>query len=240
MRAADAEKNELKPWLKKQWCIAPKANAEFVCKMEDVLEVYQRPYDPKRPLVCMDETSKQLVGETRVPVAAATGRPARYDYEYVRNGTANVFLFCEPLAGNRRVRITARRTKVDWAHRVRELVDRLYPRAETIVLVMDNLNTHAPASLYEAFAPAEAKRIADRLEIHYTPKHGSWLNMAEIELGMLGRQCLDRRIADAATLEREAAAWEVTRNAKKSKIDWRFTTTDARIKLKKLYPSIQE
>jgi len=240
MCAADAQKNELKPWLKKQWRHAPQANAEFVCKMEDVLEVYQRPYDRKRPLVCMDETSKQLVGETRVPVAAAVGRPARYDYEYVRNGTANAFLFCEPLAGKRHVRITARRTKVDWAHRVRELVDRLYPRAEKIVLVMDNLNTHAPASLYEAFAPAEAKRIADRLEIHYTPKHGSWLNMAEIELGILGRQCLDRRIADAATLEREAAAWEAAQNATKAKIDWRFTTADARIKLKKLYPSIQE
>lgn len=142
MCAADAEKNELKAWLKKQWCIAPEANAEFVCKMEEVLEVYQRPYDRKRPLVCMDETSKQLAGETRVPVAAAAGRPTRYDYEYVRNGTANVFLFCEPLAGKRQVRITARRTKVDWAHRVRELVDRLYPRAEKIVLVLDNLNTH--------------------------------------------------------------------------------------------------
>lgn len=240
MCAADAEKNELKPWLKKQWCIAPQANAEFVCKMEDVLDVYRRPYDRKRPLVCMDETSKQLVGEKRVPVPAAVGQPARYDYEYVRNGTANVFLFCEPLAGKRQVRITARRTKVDWAHHARELVDQTYPRAEKVVLVMDNLNTHAAASLYEAFSPAEAKRVADRLEIHYTPKHGSWLNMAEIELGMLGRQCLDRRIADATTLQREAAAWESARNASQAKIDWRFTTVDARIKLKKLYPSIQE
>jgi len=226
--------------LKKQWCIAPEANAEFVCKMEDVLDVYRRPYDPKKPLVCMDETSKQLVGETRVPVPAAAGQPARYDYEYVRNGTANVFLFCEPLAGKRQVRITARRTKVDWAHRVRELVDQTYPRAERVVLVMDNLNTHAASSLYEAFSPAEAKRIADRLEIHYSPKHGSWLNMAEIELGMLGRQCLDRRIADAKTLQREAAAWESARNASKARINWRFTAADARIKLKKLYPSIQE
>ena len=226
--------------MKKQWCIAPEANAEFVCKMEDVLDVYRRPYDPKKPLVCMDETSKQLVGETRVPVPAAAGQPARYDYEYVRNGTANVFLFCEPLAGKRQVRITARRTKVDWAHRVRELVDQTYPRAERVVLVMDNLNTHAASSLYEAFSPAEAKRIADRLEIHYSPKHGSWLNMAEIELGMLGRQCLDRRIADAKTLQREAAAWESARNASKARINWRFTAADARIKLKKLYPSIQE
>ena len=239
----DAEKNELKPWRKKPWGIAPEANAEFVCKMADVLDVYPRPYDSQRPLVCLDETSKSRragMGETRAAVSAAPGRPARYDYEYVRNGTANVFLFCEPLAGKRQVRITARRTKVDWAQRVRELVDQTYPRAEKVVLVMDNLNTHAPASLYEAFAPAEAKRIARKLELVHTPKHGSWLNMAEIELGLLGRQCLDRRIANATTLEREAAGWEATRNAKKAKIDWRFTTAGARVKLKKLYPSIQE
>lgn len=240
MRAADAQKNELKPWLKKQWCIAPQASAEFVSKMEDVLDVYQRPYDARKPLVCMDETSKQLVGETRAAIPAVAGQPVRYDYEYVRNGTANVFMFCEPLAGKRQVRITARRTKVDWAHAVREMVDRTYARAEKVVLVMDNLNTHSPASLYEAFSPAEAKRIADRLEIHYTPKHGSWLNMAEIELGLLGRQCLDRRIDSTSELEREVAAWEKGRNARKSRIDWRFTTTDARIKLKQLYPSVQE
>ena len=208
--------------------------------MEDVLDVYQRPYDPKRPLVCMDETSKQLVGETRAPVPAAPGQAARVDYEYMRRGTANVFLFCEPLVGQRRVKITERRTKVDWAVSVRELVDVVHAQAEKIVLVLDNLNTHAAASLYEAFPPAEAKRIVDRLEIHYTPKHGSWLNMAEIELGMLGRQCLDRRIDNAAELQREAAAWETARNAKTVRIDWRFTTSDARNKLKKLYPSIQE
>lgn len=206
--------------------------------MEDVLDVYHRPYDPRRPLVCMDETSKQLVGETRRPVPAAAGRAARVDYEYVRCGTANVFLFCEPLAGRRQVRITARRTKVDWAVNVRALVDEVHPRAQKIVLVMDNLNTHAAASLYEAFPPAEAKRIADRLEIHYTPKHGSWLNMAEIELGMLGRQCLDRRIDSVGLLVEEAAAWESARNAKRTPVDWRFTMADARIKLKKLYPSI--
>jgi hypothetical protein len=208
--------------------------------MEDVLDVYHRPYDPRRPLVCMDETSKQLVGETRRPVPAAPGRAGRVDYEYVRCGTANVFLFCEPLAGRRQVRITARRTKVDWAVHVRALVDEVHPRAQKIVLVMDNLNTHAAASLYEAFPPAEAKRIADRLEIHYTPKHGSWLNMAEIELGMLGRQCLDRRIDSVDRLVEEAAAWESARNAKETRVDWRFTMADARIKLKKLYPSIDD
>jgi hypothetical protein len=173
--------------LKKQWCIPPKASAEFVWKMEDVLEVYQRPYDPKRPLVCLDETSKQLVGETRTPLPVTPGREARYDYEYKRNGVANLFMIFEPLAGKRRVKVTERRTKPDWAECVREMVDEMYPETDQIVLVMDNLNTHTPASLYEAFPPDEAKRIADRLEIHYTPKHGSWLDMAEIELGILAR-----------------------------------------------------
>lgn len=207
--------------------------------MEDVLDVYTRPYDPQRPQVCMDETSKQLVGETRVPVSAAPGRPARHDNEYVRNGVANLFMFCEPLAGKRRVKVTERRTRIDWAHAVRELVDEGYPQADKIVLVMDQLNTHGPASLYEAFPPAEAKRIADKLEIHHTPKHGSWLNMAEIELGVLARQCLDRRIGDAETLRHEVAAWELDRNDRTAKVDWRFTAADARIKLKRLYPSTQ-
>ena len=207
--------------------------------MEDVLDVYKRPYDPRRPMVCMDETSKQLIGETRVSVPAAPGRPARHDYEYVRNGVANIFMFFEPLAGQRHVKVTERRTKIDWATCVRELVDGIYPDAEQLVLVMDNLNTHTPASLYEAFPPEEAKRIADRLEIHYTPKHGSWLNMAEIELGVLGRQCLDRRIEDAEQLRRESAAWESQRNERVAKVDWQFTTDDARIKLKKLYPSLE-
>lgn len=207
--------------------------------MEDVLEVYKRPYDPRRPQVCLDETSKQLIGETRTPVPVAPGREARYDHEYKRNGTANLFMIFEPLAGKRRVKVTERRTRTDWAECVREMVDEMYPDAERIVLVMDNLNTHTPASLYEAFPPDEAKRITDRLEIHYTPKHGSWLDMAEIELGILGRQCLDRRIDNAGALTREVAAWEAERNAAKAKVYWRFTTGDARIKLKKLYPSIE-
>jgi hypothetical protein len=205
--------------------------------MEDVLEVYRRPYDLKRPLVCMDESSKQLISETRQPLPAAPGCPARVDYEYAREGVCNLFMFCEPLAGRRQVTVTARRTRVDWAHAIQDLVDRQYPNAERIVLVMDNLNTHSPASLYEAFEPAEARRLAEKLEIHYTPKHGSWLNMAEIEFHVLNQQCLDRRIADEATLRQEVAAWQQRRNAFQGRIDWRFTTEDARIKLKHLYPS---
>ena len=207
--------------------------------MEDVLDVYKRPYNPKRPMVCLDETSKQLIGETRISVTASPGQPARYDYEYKRNGVANLFMIFEPLIGKRRVKVTERRTKIDWAYCVREMVDQIYPDAEQIVLVMDNLNTHNKSSLYEAFEPAEAKRIADKLEIHYTPKHGSWLDMAEIELGILSRQCLSRRIENMEQLEKEALAWEKNRNAKKDKVDWQFTTADARIKLKKLYPSIE-
>lgn len=207
--------------------------------MEDVLDVYKRPYDANRPMVCLDETSKQLIGETRTPVPAAPGREARYDHEYQRNGTANLFMIFEPLAGKRHVKVTERRTRKDWAVCVRGVVDEMYPAAKRIVLVMDNLNTHTPASLYEAFPADEAKRIADRLEIHYTPKHGSWLDMAEIELGILGRQCLDRRIDNAEALTREVTAWEAARNAAKAKVDWRFTTDDARIKLKTLYPSIE-
>jgi len=207
--------------------------------MEDVLEVYQRPYDPKRPVVCVDEATKQLVKETRKTIPAAPGRPERTDYEYERNGTANLFMISEPLAGRRRVKVTDRRTKIDFAHVLREIVDEDYSGAEVIVLVMDNLNTHKPASLYEAFEPAEARRILNRLEIHYTPKHGSWLDMAEIELNVLQKQCLDRRIPDRAILIEEVAAWEDLRNNAHSKVDWQFTTEDARIKLKRLYPSIQ-
>jgi len=207
--------------------------------MEDVLDVYKRPYNPKRPMVCLDETSKQLISETRIPVTASPGQPARYDYEYKRNGVANLFMIFEPLIGKRRVKVTERRTKIDWAYCVREMVDQIYPDAEQIVLVMDNLNTHNKSSLYEAFEPAEAKRIADKLEIHYTPKHGSWLDMAEIELGILSRQCLSRRIENMEQLEKEALAWGKNRNAKKEKVDWQFTTADARIKLKKLYRSIE-
>ena len=207
--------------------------------MEDVLDVYQRPYDPKRPQVCLDEASKQLIGETRRPVSAKPGQPARVDYEYVRNGTANLFMVFEPLAGKRYVKVTDRRTKKDWAWCVKELVDKRYPAAEKIVLVMDNLNTHALPSLYEAFEPSEAKRIADKLEIHYTPKHGSWLDMAEIELGILSRQCLDRRIASVDVLKQEVSAWQKQRNNRTAKVNWRFTTGDARVKLKRLYPSIE-
>jgi hypothetical protein len=207
--------------------------------MEDVLDVYQRPYDPKRPQVCLDEASKQLIGETRTPVLCVPGQPARVDYEYVRNGTANLFMVFEPLAGRRHVKVTQRRTKKDWACCVKELVDQMYPLAEKIVLVMDNLNTHGPASLYEAYEPAEAKRIADKLEIHYTPKHGSWLDMAEIELGILSRQCLDRRIDNVEELTAEVSAWENSRNAATTRVNWRFTTADARVKLKRLYPSIE-
>jgi hypothetical protein len=207
--------------------------------MEDVLEVYTRPYDPRFPQVCLDETSRQLLGEVSPPLPPAPGRPARQDYEYQRRGVCNLFMVTEPLRGWRAVVVSDRRTRIDWAHTIRELVDVHYPDAERIVLVQDNLNTHTPASLYEAFAPAEARRLADKLELHYTPKHGSWLNMAEIELSVLTTQCLDRRLADRASLEREVAAWGAARNAAGCKIDWRFTTEDARIKLKHLYPKIQ-
>ena len=221
------------------WCIPPKHSAEFVCAMENVLEVYQRPYDPKRPVVCMDESSKQLVKETRVPIAAAPGCVRCFDHEYERNGVANVFMFCEPLRGWRRVEITDRRTKVDWAKQIQTLVDVEYPEADRITLVMDNLNTHAMASLYEAFTPTEARRLIGRLEPVYTPKHGSWLDIAEIELNVLGRQCLDRRIPDKPTLISEVGAWESARNAVRKPVNWRFTADDARIKLKRLYPQFE-
>lgn len=207
--------------------------------MEDVLDVYTQPYDPRRPQVCLDETSRQVLADTREPLPVAPGHAARHDPEYVRAGVVNLFVVCEPLRGWRQVRASARRTRIDWAYCVKELVDVHYPRAERIVLVMDQLNTHSPASLYEAFAPAEAKRLTDKLEIHYTPKHGSWLNMAEIELSILQRQCLDRRLADRVRVEREVLAWASARNASARSIDWRFTTQDARIKLKRLYPAFQ-
>jgi hypothetical protein len=205
--------------------------------MEDVLDVYTRPYDSRYPCVCLDETSKQLVGETRVPLPPQPGQPQRYDYEYERNGVSNLFMLSEPLAGWRHVEVTQRRTKQDYAHQLKALVDVHYPSALKISLVHDNLNTHTPSALYETFCPEEAKRILDKLEIHYTPKHGSWLNMAEIELSVLSRQCLDRRIPDPETLKREVVAWEHQRNSQTRTIDWHFTTTDARIKLKRLYPA---
>jgi hypothetical protein len=208
--------------------------------MEDVLDVYTRPADPRRPQVCLDETSRQLLADAAPPLPPAPGQPARQDYEYVRAGVVNLFLVCEPLAGRRHVTVSDRRTRLDWAAVIRDLVGVQYPDAEAIVLVQDNLNTHTPASPYEAFPAAEAKRLADKLELHYTPKHGSWLNMAEIELGALAEQCLDRRLADRATLAREVAAWEARRNAAARTVDWRFTTADARIKLKHLYPVIQD
>ena len=207
--------------------------------MEDVLEVYHRPSDPARPMICLDEASKQLVGEVAEPVPAAPGRPGRIDYEYVRNGTANLFMISEPLVGWRHVEVTERRTAKDFAEVLRWIVEDLHPEAEKIVLVMDNLNTHKLASLYEAFEPGRARRIAERLEVHHTPKHGSWLNMAEIELSVLGRQCLDRRIETRGRLQREVAAWEEERNERGTVIQWRFTTTDARIKLHRLYPTLQ-
>lgn len=207
--------------------------------MEDVLEVYHRDYGDQEVLVCLDETSKQLVKETRKPGSAQSGRVRTYDYEYQRNGVSNLFMLFAPLEGWRRVEVRERRTKADWAQVVRQLVDEDYPDKKRIVLVMDNLNTHHPAALYDAFKPAEARRIAERLEIHYTPKHGSWLNMAEIELGVLARQCLDRRIPDQETLHGETQAWHSQRNQEAIKVDWRFTTQDARIKLRSLYPSLQ-
>jgi hypothetical protein len=206
--------------------------------MEDVLDVYAWPYDPKRPQVCFDEQLVQLIAETRRPLPPKAGHPERFDYEYKRNGTRNLFVFFQPLAGRRHVLITERRTKLDYAEAMRCLVDEILPEAEVVVVVQDNLNTHTPAALYEAFAPAEAKRILDRLEFHHTPAHGSWLNMVEIEIGVLSEQCLDRRIPDADTLQSEIAAWETLRNAQRATVDWRFTTARAREKLKQLYPVI--
>jgi transposase len=206
--------------------------------MEDLLAVYQRAYDPQHPLVCMDEKSKELHGQVNALLLPEAGKPAREDYEYVRHGTANLFLWFAPLEGRREVKVTQRRTKQDWAEVVRELVDVHYPEAETITLAVDNLNTHTLGALYETFEPAEARRIAAKLEIHYTPKHGSWLNMAEIELSILGRQCLNRRLPDRETLSREVRAWEGERNRRAAKMEWRFTAEDARIKLKHLYPTL--
>jgi uncharacterized small protein (DUF1192 family) len=206
--------------------------------MEDVLEVYHRPHDPDHPLVCVDETSKQLIAETRMPIPAKPGQPERYDYEYERNGTANLFMMFAPLEGQRHVKVTDRHAGVDYAQVLKDISDTHYPNAKKIVLVQDNLSTHKPASLYEAFPAAEARRLVERFEWHYTPKHGSWLNMAECELSVLSLQCLDRRIADKPTLTKEVAAWQARRNNKHARADWQFTTADARIKLKRLYPAL--
>jgi hypothetical protein len=224
--------------LKKEWCIPPKANGAFVAQMEEVLDLYEKPHDSRYPLICMDETSKQLMDDVQPPVLLQPGQVARQDYEYERNGVCNLFMCFEPLQSQRHVQVTDQRTAVDWAHFMSDLAQVQYPDAKRIVVVMDNLNTHGPGSFYEAFAPAEAKRLAARFEFHYTPKHGSWLNMAEIELSALSRMCLDRRIPDKDVLTREVSAWESARNAKSVTVEWRFTTDDARIKLKKLYPII--
>ena len=213
-------------------------SAEFVCQMEEVLDIYTLPYDPKRPVLCVDESSKQLTKEVKEPLKMVPGHCLKYDTEYERNGTANIFIAFEPLQGERFLEIRDNRKKEDWAFFIKDIVDNHYSEAEKIVLVMDNLNIHHKASLYETFNPQEAKRIADRLEIHYTPKHGSWLNMAEIELSHLSRQCFDRRIGEKSILSKEVQAWAKERNNKKAKMNWQFTTADARIKLKRLYPSI--
>jgi hypothetical protein len=206
--------------------------------MEDVLDVYQRPRDPEQPLVCLDETSKQLIAETRVPIPAKPGRAVRYDYEYRRNGTANLFMMFAPLEGWRHVKVTDRHTALDYAQVLKEISDTHFPDARKIVLVQDNLNTHKPASLYGAFPPAEARRLVERFEWHYTPKHGSWLDMAESELAVLSSQFLDRRIPDQPALKEEVAAWQAQRNVKNARADWQFTNADARVKLKRLYPAL--
>jgi len=221
------------------WCIPPEHNAEFVCVMENVLEVYQRPYSPEYPVLCMDETNKQLVAETRTPLPMLPGQPLGFDHEYERHGTAELFMFTEPLGLWRHVAVTEHRTRVDWALQMRQLLDGRYRDAKRVTLVMDNLNTHSPASFYEAFAPAEARRLIDRLQIVHTPKHGRWLNIAEIELNVLTRQCLSRRIGEKETWVSEVAAWEVDRNGGQTGVDWQITTADARVKLKRLYPQVQ-
>lgn len=222
------------------WCIPPEQDAAFVCNMEQVLEVYQRPYDPLRPVVCMDEQPKQLISEVSQPVAAAPGQPARIDYEYVREGVCTVWMFVEPLGGWRSVPVTETKTAVDWAQQVKRLVDDpRYAAVERITLVCDNLNTHNLGSLYQAFEPAEAMRIAKKLELVHTPKHGSWLNVAESELSVLTRQCLDRRIAERETVAEETATWAQDRNHYQIGVEWHFTTADARTKLKHLYPKIR-
>lgn len=231
------KKNEIKPWRKKGWIIPPDKNGSFVANMEKVLDVYKRPFDQRYPVVCMDESPKQLIGEARQPIPASPGRLAKYDYEYCRRGVCNIFLACEPLAGKRMVTIAERKTKKDWAHFLEEIADQ-YTHATKITLVMDNLNTHEPGALYEAFQPDKAKALWDRFEFIYTPKHGSWLNMAEIELNVLTGQCLNRRIDNIEVVRKEVQAWQKFRNNKQAKVNWQFTTKNARIKLSRLYPTL--
>jgi len=217
--------------------IPPEQNGSFVANMEMVLDVYRRPFDPRYPVVCMDESPKQLISETRVPIPAAPGRTAKYDYEYKRCGMSNIFIACEPLAGKRMVKVTERRTKLDWARFIEEIAAQ-YEQAEKIVLLMDNLNTHKAGSFYEKFPPEKAKALWDRFEFVHTPKHGSWLNIAEIELNVLWGQCLNRRIDDIETVRKEAVAWQDIRNNKNAKVNWQFATADARVKLSRLYPTL--
>lgn len=228
----------MKPWQHKMWCIPPESDAEFVCAMENVLAVYTRPYDRRRPVICFDEKSKQLVGEVCKPIPAEPGGVERCDYEYVRNGTANLFMMVEPLGGWRKVNVTPRRTKLDFATQMKELVDVHYPAAERITLVMDNLNTHRMSCLYEAFAPDEARRLIEKIEVVHTPKHGSWLNMAECELSVLEKQALGERVENETVLRDRINAWNADRNVRSKGIDWQFKTGDARIKLRRLYPQI--
>ncbi len=230
----------MKPWKVKGWVIPPLQNSEFVANMEQVLDVYKRPYDGHFPVVCMDESPKQLIGETRTAIPMQPGREAREDFECQRCGVANIFLASEPLKGKRYVEVTERKTKTDWARFIRQIADEWYKDARKITLVMDNLGTHKPGALYEAFEPKEAKRIRDRFEFVYTPKHGSWLNMAEIELNVLMGQCLNRRIDNIQTMQKEVTAWQTHRNNKEAIVNWQFTNEDARIKLKRLYPTILE
>ena len=232
------KKNQLQPHRKKYWRIPPRGSAAFVACMEDVLEVYARAYHPRRPVVCMDETHKQLIGEVREPLPVEPGQPERIEHEYVRNGVAQIFLEVEPLTGRSHVEAGERRTRQDWARWIEGMLERRYPEAERVVLVMDNLNTHGIESLYAIYEPRHARQLAERLEIHYTPKHGSWLNIAEIELSTLCGQCLDRRIPSLAKMQREIEAWVVDRNQRQTEINWQFTTEDARIKLKSLYPKL--
>ena len=229
----------MKPGKKKGWVIPPLQNGDFVANMEKVLEVYKRPYDEKHPVVCMDESPKQLIGETKTPIEAKPGSEEKYDYEYVRNGVCNIFMSVEPLAGKRFVKVTERKTKKDWALFLEEIAQK-YTDAEKITLVMDNLETHKPGSLYDTFPAEKAKSLWDRFEFIYTPKHGSWLNMAEIDINVLMEQCLKGRIPDFDKVKAQVTAWEMARNNKKAKIKWQFKTEDARVKLKRLYPSFEE
>ncbi|MBP7067060.1 MAG: IS630 family transposase [Methanothrix sp.] len=232
------KKREIKPWQQKGWVIPPEQNGSFVANMEMVLDVFKRPFDPLHPIICMDESPKQLISETRKPIPAAPGRSAKYDYEYKRCGVSNIFLACEPLAGKRMIKITDRRTALDWASFIEEIAAQ-YEQAEKITLVMDNLNTHNAGSFYEKFPPEKAKALWDRFEFVHTPKHGSWLNIAEIELNVLWGQCLKRRIDDIETVRKEAVAWQDMRNNKNARVNWQFTTTDARVKLSRLYPTLK-